>query len=40
MGWTSYAARNYKINGKGIKVIDKKAESKQLHANTRQVLNP
>jgi len=36
MGWTSYDARNYKINGKGIKVIDKKAECDSLFSNDKE----
>ena len=38
MGWTSYDATNYKINGKGIKVIDKKAECDSLFDDKHKVL--
>lgn len=38
MGWTSYDAANYKINKKGIKVIDKKAECDSLFDDKHKVL--
>ena len=38
MGWTSYDATNYKINKKGIKVIDKKAECDSLFDDNHKVL--
>ena len=38
MGWTSYDATNYKINKKGIKVIDKKAECDSLFDDKHKVL--
>lgn len=38
MGWTSYDATNYKINKKGIKVIDKKTECDSLFDDKHKVL--